>query len=111
MAELQFEAPLAKFDGEEWNDFHDFQTSTDIENLNQNQEYFLVDNMNVETNDNALSDFDNGFGDETFSGSLEDLVNTFDEKITKCFCNYDEKVEKFAPVQVRTQEEIMSDCQ
>ncbi|KAJ1528494.1 hypothetical protein ONE63_006901 [Megalurothrips usitatus] len=47
---------------------------------------------------------------ETFSGSLEDLVNTFDDKITKCFCNYDESVEKLAPVQVRTQEEIMNEC-
>lgn len=48
---------------------------------------------------------------EGFSGSLEDLVNTFDEKITKCFCNYDESVETLAPVQVRTQEEIMNECQ
>lgn len=48
---------------------------------------------------------------ETFSGSLEDLVNTFDDKITKCFCNYDESVEKLAPVQVRTQDEIMNECQ
>ena len=48
---------------------------------------------------------------ETVSGSLEDLVNTFDEKITRCFGNYDESVEKLAPVQVRTQEEIMNECQ
>ncbi|XP_071440639.1 fasciculation and elongation protein zeta-2 [Hetaerina americana] len=48
---------------------------------------------------------------ETFSGSLEDLVNTFDDKITKCFCNYEESVEKLAPVQVRSQEEIMNECQ
>ncbi|KAL0266721.1 UNVERIFIED_CONTAM: hypothetical protein PYX00_009189 [Menopon gallinae] len=48
---------------------------------------------------------------ETFSGSLEDLVNTFDERITKCFCDYEENVEKLAPVQVRTQEEIMNECQ
>jgi len=48
---------------------------------------------------------------ETFSGSLEDLVNTFDDKITKCFGNFDESVEKLAPVQVRSQEEIMNECQ
>lgn len=48
---------------------------------------------------------------ETISGSLEDLVNTFDEKITKCFGNYEESVEELAPVQVRSQEEIMNDCQ
>ena len=101
MAELQFEAPLAKFDGEEWNDFNDFQTATDLQNSNKDS------NMPTEKVDDGFTD---NFS-ETFSGSLEDLVNTFDEKITKCFCNYDDKVENFAPVQVRTQEEIMNDCQ
>lgn len=103
MAELQFEAPLAKFDGEEWNEFHDFQTTEDLENSNP----VLCPNMNSEKTEH--SDVDNF--SETFSGSLEDLVNTFDEKITKCFCNYEESVEKLAPVQIRSQEEIMNDCQ
>ena len=103
MAELQFEAPLAKFDGDEWNEFHDFQTSSDIENSN-NPDPTMMSTERKETS--TLDNFS-----ESFSGSLEDLVSTFDEKITKCFCNYDEKVEKFAPVQVRTQEEIMNDCQ
>lgn len=58
-------------------------------------------------NHNALGD---NF-DETVSGSLEDLVNTFDDKITRCFYNYQESVEKLAPVQVRSQEEIMNECQ
>lgn len=49
--------------------------------------------------------------DETVSGSLEDLVNTFDEKITRCFYNYQENVENLAPVQVRSQEDIMNECQ
>lgn len=57
----------------------------------------------------TTSDTDN-FG-ETFSGSLEDLVHTFDDKITRCFCDYEESVEKLAPVQIRTQEEIMNECQ
>lgn len=48
---------------------------------------------------------------EAFGGSLEDLVNTFDEKITKCFGNYETSVEELAPVQVRSQEEIMNECQ
>lgn len=58
-------------------------------------------------NNNVLGD---NFA-ETVSGSLEDLVNTFDEKITRCFHNYQESVEKLAPVQVRSQEEIMNECQ
>ena len=101
MAELQFEAPLVKFDGEEWNDFNDFQTATDLQNFSKHSD------MPTEKVDDGLTD---NFS-ETFSGSLEDLVNTFDENITTCFCNYDDKVENFAPVQVRTQGEIMNDCQ
>jgi len=63
-------------------------------------------NVGVEV---TTSDTDN-FG-ETFSGSLEDLVHTFDDKITRCFCDYEESVEKLAQVQIRTQEEIMNECQ
>lgn len=100
MADLEVEAPLAKT--EEWTEFSDCPCSEDVENSNRGE------NFSRETNDNA-SLVDN-FG-ETFSSSLEDLVNTFDEKITKSFCNYDEKVEKFAPVQIRSQEEIMNNCQ
>ncbi|CAM1308957.1 FEZ2 (predicted) [Pycnogonum litorale] len=105
MAELKVDAaPLAMCEGEDWLDFSEFQSSEDIENSNQHHKKTTVADV---------SDT-NGFVDnfsETFSGSLEDLVNTFDEKITKCFRNYDENVEKLAPVQVRTQEEIMSECQ
>ena len=83
--------------------------------------------------------FDNG-GDSV-TGSLEDLVNSFDEKLTMCFQDYQEQVDKIAPVQVgiywlfrlgaqiqntkikqnylsihfvfqvRSQEEIMNECQ
>ena len=105
MAELQFEAPLAKFDGDEWNEFHDFQTSADLENSNSTH-------FTGMTSDKTESSVVDNFN-ETFSGSLEDLVNTFDEKITKCFHpdNYEESLEKLAPVQIRSQEDIMNDCQ
>jgi len=66
-------------------------------------------NNNVGGVEVQTTDTDN-FG-ETFSGSLEDLVHTFDDKITRCFCDYEESVEKLAPVQIRTQEEIMNECQ
>ena len=45
------------------------------------------------------------------SGSLEDLVSTFDDRITNCFRNFNEKTEKIAPVQIRNQEDIHTDCQ
>lgn len=65
-----------------------------------------------QTKSNGHHEGDEGsqFG-ETVSGSLEDLVNSFDERITKCFNNLEEQVENFAPVQIRTQEEIVNDCQ
>jgi hypothetical protein len=34
------------------------------------------------------------------TGSLEDLVATFDEKLQQCFKDYEEEAEKIAPVQV-----------
>jgi len=49
--------------------------------------------------------------DDSLAGSLEDLVSTFDEKLTMCFQDYQEQVDKIAPVQVRSQEEIMNECQ
>ena len=38
--------------------------------------------------------------DDDAPGSLEDLVNSFDEKLSKVFHDYQEQVDKIAPVQV-----------
>lgn len=51
------------------------------------------------------------FGEETFGGSLEDLVENFDEKISHCFKNLNEATDDVAPVQMRSQDEIMSESQ
>jgi FEZ-like protein len=137
MAELKFEAPLAQFeDGDEWGPV-DYQSSVpqtqakpmdSLNYLNNLKENLLViDNNNTLDNlkSNATNSINNNhinklltkdnvdnFGEDlNFSGSLEDLVNTFDEKITKCFGNYEQSVEELAPVQVRSQEEIMNECQ
>ena len=105
MAELQFEAPLATFETEEWNEFNDFQTAVTSETN-------MLENGENEQSDKTEQSATENFGvSETISGSLQDLVHTLDEKITNCFCNYEEKVEQFAPVQIRTPEEIMTDCQ
>lgn len=146
MAELKFEAPLAKFEEtDEWGPV-DYQSSnatlkaalSDALNLNlkENDNLYLLEeaikgnckNANIDTNkndekivadlksdalncnNNLMKDNMDNFAD-AFSGSLEDLVNTFDEKITKCFGNYEQSVEELAPVQVRSQEEIMNECQ
>lgn len=76
-------------------------------NYDKNEGFLKTDILkNLEHTNSVSENFT-----ETFSGSLEDLVNTFDERITKCFCDYEENIEKLAPVQVRTQEEIMNECQ
>jgi len=41
-----------------------------------------------------------GAGGDSVTGSLEDLVNSFDEKLSQCFRDYQEQAEKIAPVQV-----------
>ncbi|KAG8182342.1 hypothetical protein JTE90_028186 [Oedothorax gibbosus] len=103
MAELKIQAPLARI--EDWAEFNDFQSCDDYENSNSTKESFSSPS---EANENSF--MDSSFSD-AFSESLEDLVNTFDEKITNCFYDYEENVEKLAPVQVRNQEEIMNECQ
>lgn len=141
MAELKFEAPLAQFEEtDDWGSI-EFQSNTNIKNENtinninlnninlkdaevndvftKNEDILINDKLDncakspkhtvIRANGVDTSVADNFT--ETFSGSLEDLVNTFDDKITKCFGNYEENVEKLAPVQVRTQEEIMNECQ
>ncbi|CAL1532144.1 unnamed protein product [Lymnaea stagnalis] len=101
MAELQFEAPLASFENEEWSDFNEFKTG----NIDK-----LMCNLTPNSRERPDGDEGANFG-ELVSGSLEDLVNSFDERITKCFNNLEQEVETFAPVQIRSQEEIMNDCQ
>jgi len=116
---LKFEAPLAQFESE---DLADLCSELDMKLTNNGQlskkdletlqKCLDSDNNDVTTylGGNGLEATSGNFN-EAFSGSLEDLVNTFDEKITKCFRNYDETTEKLAPVQMRTQEELMNDCQ
>ncbi|XP_045499581.1 fasciculation and elongation protein zeta-2 isoform X1 [Colias croceus] len=130
MAELEFEAPLAQIeDADDCLSTADFPQKTingndikfnNINNLKSEIVIMKTDSNKINDNDEPKpvkckqDNMQNGEGDnftETFSGSLEDLVNTFDEKITKCFGNYEESVEKLAPVQVRSQEEIMNECQ
>ncbi|CAL4091684.1 unnamed protein product [Meganyctiphanes norvegica] len=112
MAELEVSVPLAKFDADEWAEFSDFQSSDDP-NCNNNEVKTVTSTPDRNDNDylDNMSDTTENFLKDSFSTSLEDLVTAFDDKITKCFSNYDDKVEKYAPVQVRTQEEIMNDCQ
>lgn len=137
MAELKFEAPLAQCEEtDEWGpvEYHSNSNTKKVSINSVNLNTMLINEISdsefQEVNDNTLkSDVTNSNGNnitlsklgnkkinidnfaEGFTGSLEDLVNTFDEKITKCFGNYEQSVEELAPVQVRSQDEIMSECQ
>jgi len=98
-AELRYEAPLATFDGDEWTEFL----------LDLPPPPVPPDNNFRSTSDVTSRDTDTFV--ETFSGSLEDLVNTFDAKITECFRNYNEHADEIAPVQIRTQDQLLADSQ
>ncbi|KAH3846491.1 fasciculation and elongation protein zeta-2-like [Dreissena polymorpha] len=104
MAELQFQAPLASFETEEWNDFNDFQTAMNAQSSGENCVSHVSDDEKSDPNP------DNFGVNETLSGSLSDLVKSLDEKITNCFRNYDANVEQIAPVQVRTKDDLTTDC-
>lgn len=45
------------------------------------------------------------------SSSLQDLVETFDDKVTNVLKSFDKDAEKIAPIKIRSQEEIMSESQ
>jgi len=130
MEELKFEAPLAQFESEDFVDLcSDLDSLCDLKLNNghfrcasvkglENLKQFLDDDNNdlgssgrTLTTNHPLGPHPYNDIQSSFSGSLEDLVNTFDDKITKCFRNYDETTEQLAPVQMRSQDELMNDCQ
>ncbi|KAH9422178.1 FEZ-like protein [Dermatophagoides pteronyssinus] len=59
------------------------------------------------TDDDDFDNIDNNRDQNSLSTSLEDLVNSFDEKVKSCLKNYDENVDKLAPVQMRTIDEVI----
>jgi len=107
--ELEFEAPLARFDVEEWTEYYE-NTSDEEETfdchrkLPNNSPGENTMSISAENESSGSSNVTENFS-ETCSGSLEDLVNSFDQRVTKCCRNYEEQVERLAPVQIRSQEE------
>ena len=109
MAEFSAEAPLAKCEADEdWIDYSEFQAAN-CDNGNNGLMNPTFQNKVLDNVKKAENMADN-FG-ETFTGSLEDLVNTFDDKITKCFRDLDQNVESLAPVQIRNQDDIINESQ
>ena len=131
MAELSAEAPLAP--SEEWSDFSDFQQADNLLSSDNGNETIsssssattavtqlknkTLDNVKrmeggtSSSNNMAVEQFGETGGSFSLSSSLEDLVNTFDDKITKCFRDMDQNVESLAPVQIRNQDDIINESQ
>jgi FEZ-like protein len=133
--ELEFEAPLARFDVEDWTEFYEQPGSSPVaDNSNdlgkpchaplvEDDDFCDASEVGLLTaprgqpvrelssGSSGSGNFAEHFGETCLSGSLEDLVNTFDESVTKCCKNYEEQVERLAPVQVRTQDDVIADCQ
>ena len=120
MADFSAEAPLAP--SEEWNEFSDFQQAVEFNNGNdngnttnnsspppRNKALDNVKKMESSSTNNMADHF--GETSSSLSTSLEDLVNTFDDKITKCFRDLDQNVESLAPVQIRNQDDIINESQ
>lgn len=146
-AELRYDAPLATFDCDEWNEFlyaddDDDDGDNDVKQPPQTTSGFgMMTSSNwseassgigssCSSSDSPCSEVmdageavdeggrhkrRSGTGSDDVSdeldGSLEDLVNCFDERIRHCFRDYEERAEEFAPVQIRTEQEILHDSQ
>lgn len=111
MAELKFEAPLACFEEEELSNIRNMNIfPNQLLDVNLDRNFMSNGNSNSTISQETSEIIQDGTF-SPFSGSLEDLVNNFDEKITTCFRDYGTNVESLAPVQIRTQEEIMNECQ
>ena len=104
MAELRFEAPLAVIDNEEWTEYQDAQNV----NMDDADVQSVVSSSVVNT---PVSNISSENFKEECASSLEDLVNSFDEKISNCFCNFEEQSEKIAPVQIRSHDDLVSNSQ
>lgn len=98
-----FDAPIAEEEKESWSEYFD------VPEVQPKKSYRRPDDI---LNDNFMSSarIDDGLC-TSLSGSLQDLVNSFDETINKCFQDYEQKTEVIAPVQSPTEEDIMKSSQ
>ncbi|XP_023682369.1 fasciculation and elongation protein zeta-2 isoform X1 [Paramormyrops kingsleyae] len=99
-------APLAQFD-EDWQDFNEFRP------LSEPQSCLDAVNWNAGDVPGLLEDFpelEGGLSGDTGSfQSMEDLVNSFEEKLTVCFRNYNTNTENIAPVNPITEDSMLKD--
>lgn len=100
--DTELDAPICNLDVEEW-----LESLTDTNNdCAPCYEAGDAENSNCEIKESNLTK------SIDICNSLEDLVKTFDHNVKKCLSNYkDIDVGQLAPVQVRSQEQLMNESQ
>ena len=89
----ELNVPIANLDLEEWFDSINSNDEEPIRSNETNKQSNLTDSISL-------------------CSSLEDLVKSFDKNVKECLINYkDIDIGQLAPVQVRSQEEILNDSQ
>lgn len=116
MAELKVGAPLACEEADdEWNDFTESTDNTSRDHpgsvtpTNTGKSAEMTNSFNSGTSEDLS--FMDSFLEKGKSGSLEDLVQSFDKKLSDCFGDYQDNVSTIAPVQIRSQEDVINGCQ
>ncbi|CAO4380673.1 unnamed protein product [Caenorhabditis nigoni] len=89
--------PLASCDDD------DIDSNKNLSNHSSDEKHHHTSSNNSNSDEERLHD--------EFSGSLEDLVGNFDEKIAACLKDHEVTTADIAPVQIRTQEEVMNESQ
>ena len=107
--EKEVNAPICNLDMEEWLDSIANETidadRNSIDEIDTSLKSKPTNRLKTVEKSNLIDSID-------VCSSLEDLVKTFDQNVKKCLSNYtDIDIGQLAPVQVRTQEELMNESQ
>jgi hypothetical protein len=105
--EAELNVPLANLDLEEW--FDSILSSDNSEDDNGSKINKAATSFTNNNNNNNKTNLTDSI---SICSSLEDLVKSFDKNVKECLVNYkDIDIGQLAPVQVRSQEDIMKDSQ
>ena len=99
----ELSAPICSLDLEEWLEL--FSENSEENGEGSNKKVLLKNTLQNQLKSNLVDSID-------MCNSLEDLVKTFDQNVKKCLSNYkDIDIGQLAPVQVRSQEQLMHESQ
>ncbi|KAE9548474.1 hypothetical protein FO519_008317 [Halicephalobus sp. NKZ332] len=102
------DVPLAFLDDELESDLSNFKTEEDLVPVKPEEARVVLNLINQSCSQSTSDETD---PEANLSGSLEDLVGCFDQKVNNILKDLKEDTNQMAPVQIRTQDEIMSESQ